>query len=199
MGLPERRHFVPCLVMGFTSFVIVLSQCADHMKPCPNGICDKDCETSVTDDGVEAIVAIMSVSVILIIGLVILLVYICLKKGPWSQNDEATSESNAVTCESTAVEIPEYLLRRRFSSLSIDSGPPPYFSLFNFICNENGEMLHTVIGQNFRTGNARLPSTGELPPEYGVLFGLSPPPYDAVVQRTATTPVGPATSSNAGC
>jgi len=169
------------------------------MKPCPNGICDKECETSVTDDGVEAIVAIMSVSVILIIGLVILLVYICLKKGPWSQNDEATSESNAVTCESTAVEIPEYLLRRRFSSLSIDSGPPPYFSLFNFICNENGEMLHTVIGQNFRTGNARLPSTGELPPEYGVLFGLSPPPYDAVVQSTATTPVGPATSSNAGC
>lgn len=199
MRLLGRRHLVPCLVMGFASFVSqVLSQCTEQMKPCPNGLCDKQCETSVPDNGVEAIVAIMSVSVVLIIGLVILLVYICLKQGPWSQNGEATSDSSTAACENTAVEIPEYLLRRRFSSLSVTSGPPPYFSLFNFICNENGEILHTVIGQNFRTENTRLPSTTEQPPEYGVLFGQSPPPYDDVVQIEAIT-LGQATNGNAGC
>lgn len=174
--------------MCFFSFATALSQCANEMKPCPNGVCDTDCNRNVSDNGVEAIVAIMSVSVVLIIGLVILLVYICLKQGPWWQNEEDTGEPNAVTCNSTAVEIPEYLLRRRFSSLSMTSGPPPYYSLFNFICNENGEILHTVIApQNLRTQNARLPSSTEQPPDYGVLFGQSPPAYELVIQSEATT------------
>ena len=174
--------------MCFGSFAGVTSQCADQMKACPNGLCDEECDNSKSSDsGVEAIVAIMSVSVVLIIGLVILLVYVCLKQGPWSQNNEPTNESSTVTCESTAVEIPEYLLRRRFSSLSITSGPPPYFSLFNFICNENGEIMQTVIGpQNFRIGSARLPSSSDQPPDYGVLFGQLPPPYHIVVQSDAT-------------
>lgn len=177
------------LVMCFCSFASVTSQCADQMKACPNGLCDEDCdESKSSDSGVEAIVAIMSVSVVLIIGLVILLVYVCLKQGPWSHNgSEAANESSTVTCESTAVEIPEYLLRRRFSSLSITSGPPPYFSLFNFICNENGEIMQTVIGpQNFRIESARLPSSTDQPPDYSVLFGQLPPPYHIVVQRERT-------------
>lgn len=202
MGLLKRRYFVACFVMVLASLASVLSQCTEPMKPCPNGLCDKDCDdqAKVTNDAVEAIVAIMSVSVVLIIGLVILLVYICLKQGPWSQNSETTTDSNTVTCESTAVEIPEYLLRRRFSSLSMTSGPPPYFSLFNFIRNENGEILNTVIGQNFRTENAlQLPSTaGEQPPEYGVLFG-TPPPYDVVVLQSEAPTARPETNGNDTC
>ena len=200
MELLGRRHFVPFLLTCFSSFVGVVSQCANQMKACPNGLCDEECDdSSSSDSGVEILVAIMSVSVVLIIGLVILLVYVCLKQGPWSQNNEGTNESRTVTRDSTAVEIPEYLLRRRFSSLSITSGPPPYFSLFNFICNENGEIMQTAIGlENFRTESARLPSSTDQPPDYGVLFGQSPPPYHIVAQREATIRELP-TNGNDGC
>ena len=63
------------------------------------------------------------------------------------------------------------------------SGPPPYFSLFWFILNENGEITSTVIGETaVRTENTRLPSVADQPPDYGVLFAQSPPPYDHVIQ-----------------
>lgn len=177
------------VAMFFVSCERVSSQCGnEQMKTCPNGLCDDETEcqgSSSSAGGVEAIVAIMSVSVVLIIGLVILLVYICLKQGPWS------SHSNENTCESSSVEIPEYIMRRRFSSLSMVSGPPPYFSLFRFILNENGEITSTVIGENaVRTENTRLPSVTDQPPDYGVLFAQSPPPYDHVIhtdQLNATT------------
>lgn len=191
MGRLEGSHFVSRLVVSLATLASVCSQCTEPLKTCSNGLCDgKECETNVTNNAVEAIVAIMSVSVVLIIGLVMLLVYICLKQGSRSQNSDSTNDSNMITCENTAIEIPDYLLRRRFSSLSTTSGPPPYFSLFNFICNENGEILNTVIGQNFRTENLpRLPSTSEQPPEYGVLFG-TPPPYDVVVLRSESATTG---------
>jgi len=161
------------------------------MKTCPNGLCDDETEcqgsSQSSASGVEAIVAIMSVSVVLILGLVILLVYICLKQGPWSHTGEAT-DSNENTCESSSVEIPEYIMRRRFSSLSMASGPPPYFSLFRFILNENGEITGTVIGENaVRTENARLPGVADQPPDYGVLYAQSPPPYDHVIQSEQLT------------
>lgn len=173
----------------FVSFASVSSQCNnEQMKTCPNGLCDDETEcqgsSSQSAGGVEAIVAIMSVSVVLILGLVILLVYICLKQGPWSHTGE-TTDSNENTCESSSVEIPEYIMRRRFSSLSMVSGPPPYFSLFRFILNENGDITSTVIGENsaVRTElNTRLPSVADQPPDYGVLFAHSPPPYDHVIQ-----------------
>ena len=197
MAHGERKHYVPylliCFVTGFTS---VYSQCTKESEPCPDKVCENDCEsTSASDGSVEAIVAIMSVSLVLIVGLVILLVYVCIKQGHLffinNNNNEDASESSAITCERTAVEIPEYLLRRRSSSASITSGPPPYFSVFNFICNENGNVLQTVIGpQNLRPiENAQLPSVSELPPAYGALFGQLPPPYDdVVIQLDASTP-----------
>ena len=179
------------VAMFFVSFARVSSQCGnEQVKTCPNGLCDDEAEcrgSSSSAGGVEAIVAIMSVSVVLILGLVILLVYICLKQGPWSQTGEAT-DSNENTCESSSVEIPEYVMRRRFSSLSMVSGPPPYFSLFRFILNENGEITSTVIGENsVRTENIRLPSVADQPPDYGVLFAQSPPPYDHVTRTEQLT------------
>lgn len=184
MGLNRKlTDFEFCLAIVFASFASVLSQCSsDQVKTCPNGLCEDECETSSPSaSGVEAIVAIMSVSVVLIIGLVILLVYICLKQGPWSHTGDE-SETSEHTCESTTVEIPEYLMRRRFSSLSIMSGPPPYFSLFRFFLNENGELQSTpVIGEDLRTLNTRLPSIDQ-PPDYLMLFGQSPPPYDRVIR-----------------
>ena len=196
-----QEHFVLYLLMCLAAdFRSVYSECAKQMELCPNSKCEKDCdEGRVSDGSVETIVAIMSIAVVLIIGLIILLVYVCLKQGSFffNTNNEDTSESNAVTCERTAVEIPEYLLRRRFSSLSVASGPPPYFSLFNFICNENGHILRTVIGpQNLRTDNIRLPSVTEQPPPYGALFGQSPPPYDVVIQLEETTQRQQAGSEN---
>lgn len=175
------------VAMFFVSFERVSSQCGnEQMKTCPNGLCDDETEcqgSSSSAGGVEAIVAIMSVSVVLILGLVILLVYICLKQGPWSSHTGEATDSNENTCESSSVEIPEYIMRRRFSSLSMVSGPPPYFSLFRFILNENGEITSTVIGENaVRTENTRLPSVADQPPDYGVLFAQSPPPYDHVIQ-----------------
>ena len=202
MAHGERKHFVPYLLICFaTGFTSVYSQCTKQSQPCPNKLCENDCETTSGSDGsVEAIVAIMSVSLVLIVGLVILLVYVCLKQGPlfFNNNNEDTSESNAVTCDRTAVEIPEYLLRRRSSSTSITSGPPPYFSLFNFICNENGNILRTVIGpQNLRpVENTQLPSVSEQPPAYGALFGQLPPPYDAVIELDASTPSEQPTHDN---
>ena len=175
-----------------TSLATVSSQCnSEQVKACPNGLCDDEtaCEGSSSQSagGVEAIVAIMSVSVVLILGLVFLLVYICLKQGPWSHTAERT-DSNENTCESSSVEIPEYIMRRRFSSLSMASGPPPYFSLFRFILNENGEITNTVIGESsVRTDNTRLPSADQPPPDYGVLFAQSPPPYDHVIQSEQLT------------
>ena len=186
------------LAMFFVSLARVSSQCnSEQVKTCPNGLCDDEtaCEGSSSQSagGVEAIVAIMSVSVVLILGLVILLVYICLKQGPWSHNGEAT-DSNENTCESSSVEIPEYIMRRRFSSLSMVTGPPPYFSLFRFILNENGEITNTAIGENsVRTENTRLPSVDQ-PPDYGVLFAQSPPPYDHVIQSEQLTVI---TTTNA--
>ena len=184
MGLNRKlTDFGFCLAIVFASLASVLAQCSsDQVKTCPNGLCEDECETSsASASGVEAIVAIMSVSVVLILGLVILLVYICLKQGPWSHTGDE-NETSENTCESTTVEIPEYLMRRRFSSLSIMSGPPPYFSLFRFFLNENGELQSTpVIGEDLRTLNARLPSIDQ-PPDYLVLFGQSPPPYDHVIR-----------------
>lgn len=206
MGLRRRpTDFVLLsLAMVFVSSARVSSQCSsEQVKTCPNGLCDdeSECENSPSSSagGVEAIVAIMSVSVVLILGLVILLVYICLKQGPWSHTSEAT-DSNENTCESSAVEIPEYLMRRRFSSLSMMSGPPPYFSLFRFILNENGELTSTVIGENsVRTENTtRLPSIDQ-PPDYGVLFTHSPPPYDRVIQSEQLTVVETNVSAISQC
>ncbi|XP_078347916.1 uncharacterized protein LOC144633013 [Oculina patagonica] len=201
MGLSRKlTDFTLSLAIVFVSLANVSSQCGtDQMKTCPDGLCDDECETSsASASGVEAIVAIMSVSVVLILGLVILLVYICLKQGPWSQSGDA-NDSCENTCESTTVEIPEYLMRRRFSSLSMMSGPPPYFSLFRFFLNENGELTSTaVIGENMRTGNARLPSI-DLPPDYGVLFAQSPPPYDHVIQREEPRVVGTSVSNISEC
>jgi len=191
------------VAMVFVSFARVSSQCGnEQVKTCPNGLCDDEAEcqdSSSSAGGVEAIVAIMSVSVVLILGLVILLVYICLKKGPWSRTGEA-DDSNENTCESSSVEIPEYIMRRRFSSLSMESGPPPYFSLFRFILNENGEIIGTVIGENaVRTENTRLPSVADQPPDYGVLFEQSPPPYDHVIHSEQMTVIAANASAVSEC
>lgn len=196
----KLTDFMLSLVIVFISSSSVSSQCgSDQVKTCPNGLCDDECETSsASASGVEAIVAIMSVSVVLILGLVILLVYICLKQGPWLHSGDA-NDSCENTCESTAVEIPEYLMRRRFSSLSMMSGPPPYFSLFRFILNENGELTSTaVVGENVRTDNVRLPSVDQ-PPDYGILFGQSPPPYDHVIQSEQPTAVGTSVGTISEC
>lgn len=191
------------VAMLFVSFARVSSQCSsEQVKTCPNGLCDDETEcqgSSSSASGVEAIVAIMSVSVVLILGLVILLVYICLKQGPWSHTGEAT-DSNENTCERSSVEIPEYIMRRRFSSLSMVSGPPPYFSLFRFILNENGEITSTVIGENsVRTENTRHPSVADQPPDYGVLFAQSPPPYDHVIQSEQLTVITTNASTISEC
>ena len=188
----------------FVSFERVSSQCSnEQVKTCPNGLCDDatECQgSSSSAGGVEAIVAIMSVSVVLILGLVILLVYICLKQGPWSHTGEAT-DSNENTCENSSVEIPEYIMRRRFSSLSIVSGPPPYFSLFRFILDENGEITGTVMGENsVRAENTCLPSVADVqPPDYGVLFAQSPPPYDHVIQSEQLTVITTNASAISEC
>lgn len=196
MAHGERKHYVPYLLIYFvTGFTSVYSQCTKESEPCPDKVCENDCgSTSASDGSVEAIVAIMSVSLVLIVGLVTLLVYVCIKQGHlfFNNSNEDASESNAITCERTAVEIPEYFLRRRSSSASITSGPPSYFSLFNFICNENGNVLQTVIGpQNLRPiEDEQLPSVSEQPPAYGALFGQLPPPYDdVVIQLDASTPI----------
>ena len=195
MAHGERKHYVPYLLIYFvTGFTSGYSQCTKESEPCPDKACENDCgSTGASDGSVEAIVAIMSVSLVLIVGLVILLVYVCIKQGHlfFNNSNEDASESNAITCERTAVEIPEYFLRRRSSSASITSGPPSYFSLFNFICNENGNVLQTVIGpQNLRPiEDAQLASVSEQPPAYGALFGQLPPPYnDVVIQLDASTP-----------
>lgn len=195
------KFFVFRLAMVLVSCAInVSSQCNDQLKSCSHGLCNDDCGTSTASGtGVEVIVAVMSVSVALILGLVILLVYVCVKQGLWTQSSDAPSNENT-TCESTAVEIPEYLMRRRFSSLSMTTGPPPYFSLFRFSLNGVGEIQSTVIGENVTTENARLPSV-EQPPEYGVLFGQCPPPYEHVVKSEPQPSqiVGPVVSANTGC
>lgn len=188
-----------CVTMVLVSLVKVSMQCNEQVKTCPNGLCSDECETSsASASGVEAIVAIMSVSVVLILGLVILLVYICLKQGPWTHGD--SNDSNENTCESTTVDIPEYLTRRRFSSLSMSSGPPPYFSLFRLFLNENGELRSTgIAGENVKTENTRLPSV-EQPPEYGVLFGQSPPPYEHVVRsESLQTEAATNARTDSGC
>lgn len=50
------------------------------MELCFNSKCEKDCDEGRVFDGlVEIIVVIMSIVVVFIIGLIILLVYVCLK------------------------------------------------------------------------------------------------------------------------
>lgn len=156
----------------------VSSQCNGELESCSHGLCSDECENSnASGSGVEIIVIIMSISVALIIGLAIVLVYVCFKQGPWSQSVDAQSNESTTCDSSTGVEIPDYLMRRRFSSLSMTAGPPPYFSLFSFNLNGIGEMQSTVVG-----GNVGTETSNEQPPEYGILFGNSPPPYEHVVK-----------------
>lgn len=180
MGLNQiMKFFVFYPAMVLVSCAIgVSSQCNGELESCSHGLCSDECENSnASGSGVEIIVIIMSISVALIIGLAIVLVYVCFKQGPWSQSVDAPSNESTTCDSSTGVEIPDYLMRRRFSSLSMTAGPPPYFSLFSFNLNGIGEMQSTVVG-----GNVGTETSNEQPPEYGILFGNSPPPYEHVVK-----------------
>lgn len=77
MGLNQiMKLFGFCMAMFLVSCVIgVSSQCNGELESCSHGLCSDKCETSnVSGSGVEIIVIIMSISVALIIGLVIVLV-----------------------------------------------------------------------------------------------------------------------------
>lgn len=75
------KFFVFYLVMVLVLCVIgVLLQCNGELELCFYGLCSDECENlNVLGSGVEIIVIIMSIFVVLIIGFVIVLVYVCFK------------------------------------------------------------------------------------------------------------------------
>ena len=188
MAFTQKRD-VESLGLVLLSFVITVSSQCDRVKSCPNGgLCVNECERGTEDkSALKILVVIMSVSVVLIVGLVLLLVYICFKKGPWTSYEESrhlNNQNQTVTgCQSTAVEIlPQ---RRRFSSMSMTTGPPPYFSLFDVILQGESTAIRSITIEQNRTRCAnvsQLQSVDVELPEYNVLFGQSPPQYQEAVQ-----------------